>query len=1287
MVQDENGVLWLSNYQGLYYYNGTELNKAKSSDEFIHSRYIYDMEYQEGGYIWIYGKGVRRYSISSGETDIIVGDDEFVSTPSFVDSRGNVWFNFKNRTLYRTNSSLEVKEVKTNIQDECQRPLENYIAGILEDKEGKIHFIYCGGIFSFDYKTERVSLVSDLNFRDSNINRSDLLWLSLSDGLYAHTSNQVYTLNLQENTLSTVECNLPNIENAIAKIHPLKDKTIFIASGNGFYLCDIESNQSQFFDTNNSQLYSDSVFSILQTMDNTIWIGTGTGLNKLQPEDINFQFVPLSTEQTSSDHAYHISTFNEEIWIGGGKGLYIFNERGDFLKHYEFFHGSSAYIHKASIHKIVEFDKNSVLLSTETGHFVIDKSTKKIISDSKQSDWPLPKYSNPFISSTRNENTIWLGSYEFLASYNVENQQYDLLSEKFPKAFENLSVRDVSYINKQLFMASRKGIFRFDKDGMYDYQIPFEVRGILKGPKSNSLYFYSDNLYELDIETGNYDLLTYQDIELKPVSLELDKNDTLWVATEQQLFSVKNDQVSKVTPAFKSAGYILKASHMDENKNIFFGTINGFVKINQHHPKVRQFEPKVILTSVNIDSPIGNVPVNYLSSYQAKSTKLQLPSNNRNLSFKVSAIDYNNSENIRYQYRVKNLIDKWRQIDSDNRVIQLNEIPNGNYLLELKSTNGARVWNKQSITIAIEALPKWWETMWFKVSLLVLGIYFLYLLQKWRNRSLIAKQKQLEETVNLRTAELTERNQQVEDLLETKDRFIANITHEFKTPLTLILGPIENLKNSIKTNNNELSIIQRNALRLLRLVEHLLDFSKTHHSEEKVQDVNGLMELITEPFKTLAASKGLSLSYSKCSNVIELQMSEESFEKVISNLISNAIKYNKKNGTIDIECRYQDDQLIISVSDTGMGINERDKDAIFERFNRISQSQFEKVSGAGIGLSLVKHLVEQSDGSITVESTVGEGSTFKITLPANINSAENIKEVQVNEQLLQIELENSLSIGDKSLKDDEEVDHKTQVLIVEDNKDLCAHIAQSLGPNYQVSFAFNGKEGLIKASKNIPDIIISDVMMPEMDGYEFCRTIKNNDETSHIPIILLTALSDSDSRIKGFENLADEFLTKPFNKHELVSRVENILAIRRILQTRLGNDIIYQTKEKLSGPETNQDKANKVQSDKEQLFISKIETIVERHYTEESFSAKNLYSETAMSERQLQRKLKAISGLTPAEFIRAYRLKKSTELLIQGQPVGQVFEQVGFSSPTYFSNCFKAQYNMTPSEYKNSQDV
>lgn len=533
---------------------------------------------------------------------------------------------------------------------------------------------------------------------------------------------------------------------------------------------------------------------------------------------------------------------------------------------------------------------------------------------------------------------------------------------------------------------------------------------------------------------------------------------------------------------------------------------------------------------------------------------------------------------------------------------------------------------------------------------------------------------------------LTARKLAEKQALELKDKFIANISHEFRTPLTIINGIIDRylLKNANEEESEDLTTAKRNGLRLVRMVEQLLELSRLSDNPQLALDTYRLQTLMSMPvdsFCRLASQSKLAFS-SQIPEDLWIECDAQAFEKIIFNLLANAVKYTPAGGFIKVNAYTEQDTIILDIIDSGIGINKQSQSKIFERFQRADDPLNQATFGVGIGLSLVNELVKTHNWRINLLSEQGQGSKFSLSIP--------MAQPREQEKQLPIGLsENEVSslLAEQRTVSSNQVQHSHQVvLVIEDNLDMQSHIKQVIEQQHHCILAGSGELGLQLAHEYLPDLIVCDLMLTGIDGFEVLQQIKQNEMTAHIPVILLTARSDLESRLQGLNLNADEYLSKPFNHNELLTRIQNLIENRQKLQQTYLKKFNEDKKQeqRISSQENvaklTEDPNESVSLDEK--FLSKLETMVAKHYSDPALDISYLSKELAMSERQLQRKIKVLMGTTPNNFIKEFRLKKAQELLQSGAQIGRIALDVGFSSQTYFGRCFKESYQCTPKQYQ-----
>jgi signal transduction histidine kinase/ligand-binding sensor domain-containing protein/CheY-like chemotaxis protein len=776
-------------------------------------------------------------------------------------------------------------------------------------------------------------------------------------------------------------------------------------------------------------------------------------------------------------------------------------------------------------------------------------------------------------------------------------------------------------------------------------------------------------------------------------------DEILWLATDRGIArfdmaagDFRNYSYSDGLPAnFQPA---LRAG---ENGILYGLTSKGILRIDTNLLDQKSEPPAIAFTGfrlfnepVQVYSDGARSPLN-VSIDNAQS--LILDHSHQVVSFEFSALDYYDPEQNQYQYTLEGLNDRWIDTDAKNRIATFTGLIEGDYTLRIRGANRFGTWNESGVSLDITVLPPPWRTGWAYTLYALLSIALFASFIRWRTRLLRIRSSELEQAVDERTRQLQESEQTIlnqskdlEDLLEIKERLFINISHEFRTPLTLMLGPIDSALSASRhpEMTARLEMARRNGKRVLRLVDQLLELSRISSDEQlnlMPQPIKPLVEVVVEAFRPFARNKGIALT-ALTDDRLWVKCDPEAIERILMNLVSNALKFTSSGGRVNVVLREHETstagggQVELQVFDTGKGIPKDQQDSIFKRFKRADDSG-EAIAGSGIGLALVKELTEAHGGSITLESEPGKGTLVNVLLPLyRPEPGVSLVSDKAASDALQLEVDvleqPEHVLGGSSGKGDSD---QPKILVIEDNKDMQYYLHELLSPHYSVELAVNGEDGLSIAQETIPDLIICDIMLPIKDGFQVSHELKSDHKTSHIPIIILTARGDEDSRLTGLREHVDDYVTKPFNEEELMLRVGNLLAVRDILKARYSGELIIGKDPRYNLNET------------ERQFLDQLDNVLDCHYSDEHFSVVEMASGMAMSVRQLQRKLKALTDQQPVNYLRLYRLHSSLELLKKGKRVGDVAFAVGFGSPTYFSSCFRAQFGQTPTEFQKDASI
>ena len=698
--------------------------------------------------------------------------------------------------------------------------------------------------------------------------------------------------------------------------------------------------------------------------------------------------------------------------------------------------------------------------------------------------------------------------------------------------------------------------------------------------------------------------------------------------------------------------------------------------------------------------------------------KLVLSHKENIFSVHFAALDYTNPQNIQYAYILDGFEKQWTFADKQRSVTYTN-LPKGEYVLRVRSTNSDGVWVDNERILDIVILPSFWETpiayvlyILFILIIILVAVYILFTIYRLKHEVSV--------------------EQQISDI---KLRFFTNISHELRTPLTLIAGPVEQVLKNDKLPadaREQLVVVERNTSRMLRLVNQILDFRKIQNKKMKMQvqrvDIVPFVCKVMDNFEAVAEEHRIDFLFQTEKEHLYLWVDADKLEKIVFNLLSNAFKYTPNGKMITMFIREDENTVSIGVQDQGIGIAENKKKSLFVRFENLVDKNLFNQASTGIGLSLVKELVEMHKATISVDSRLGEGSCFKVDFLKGKEHYDKETEFILEDAEAPVRMGQVVDIANSSIQSEtlipddsekieavyeedtaKEENSKELMLLVEDNQELREFLRSIFTPMYRVVEAADGREGANKALKYLPDIIISDVMMPEKDGIEMTRELRADMTTSHIPIILLTAKTTIESKLEGLEYGADDYITKPFSATYLQARVENLLMQRKKLQSFYRDSLMHINMSVTSGELPASTKAmaeeeKKIVSEREEeqtqlqsqqqptipdmspndrKFMDKLVELMEQNMDNGDLVVDDLVRELAVSRSVFFKKLKTLTGLAPIEFIKEIRIKRATQLIETGEfNMTQISYMVGINDPRYFSKCFKAQVGMTPTEYK-----
>lgn len=997
--------------------------------------------------------------------------------------------------------------------------------------------------------------------------------------------------------------------------------------------------------------------SIMEDTEHNIWVGTKNG--DIQVYDTNKNFIgflnttgKLSLKAENFGPIYAMLQDKEGcIWIGTrNKGIIKLTPQDKQTYQLKYFKKNSAdpfSLNCNYIFSIKEDRQGRILIGTLGGGInYIEKdelgNEHFIHLGNRLSDYPL-RFSKIKNICVDHQNNIWLATTSgiLLCKWNKRKLVYTPITRD--SSVKNSLSCDNVY---DIFESSKQDIFVATFGGGLDKLTGFNKKG-------NGIF----KNYSSPRMLSNVPLTIAEDIE-----------GNLWIPSENGLYRLftKNDSIEIYDNRFLPEGILLtdsKACRLSNNE-MLFGTDKGLLSINPQKMRRDTYTSNLVITDI------------YINGEKTKSTYHSIPIvlTHKENSFSIcyATLDMKFPNKIEYAYRLKGF-DNWNYIKNNRKAIYTN-IPKGDYVFQVKSTNSDGVWSNKIKEIPITILPSFWESiygilLYIILFMLIVAItaYILFIIYKLRNRVYVEKQ-----------------------ILDIKTKFFTDIIHELRTPFTLIVAPIDHMltqKNLSPAIQQDLALVKRNTRHTLKIINQVLDLQKIQNeSRLSVQriEIGPFITHIIDNFQSIAIQRESEILLQTQDSPIFLWADPDKLESILFNLITNAFKYSPKGTVIHLSTKETDTNIIIQVSDQGYGISQEKQNNIFNRFECYVSSDIFKQQSTGIGLSLVKEQVELHKGKISLQSKVNEGSTFTIQFLKGKDHFPPETEFilsDYDERPLQPK-ENSLF-----LKDDYEIEedckdcNKNSILVVDDNKELLFFLHNILSENFRVITASNGKEGLEKAIKYLPNMIVSDVVMPEMTGIEMVEKLQCNTTTCHIPIIFLSSKADVENQNQGLKLGVDDYITKPFSASYLTTKIWNIIKQRKRIQALYYSQLIKNEEEGNSHPEEKEELELLPQTDKE--LLDKIVNFINNHLDNPDLTVDSLVEEAGISRSALFKKIKTLIGISPMELIKNIRLKKAAELVKEGScNFTQIAYKTGFNDSQYFSKCFKQIYGVTPTEYK-----
>lgn len=1328
--QDHLGFMWIGTEGGLHRFDGQHFLKFRydpEDPETLDDNWAASIHEDRQHNLWIgTEKGIHRLNRTTGKIERVPMIKSGRTVPAAInqfmeDEKGGVWIYSITQGIFKINTSAAEKsqwyaehiayeDSLVNLEDRSKR------TELLVVNSDKLWFETKSAIISIDITSQQLTPYYLPTIDSTDKTKTEILNSSyLGDGrIILFTETHFFILNIKADIptikpLQSIDLELDLQDRSTIDVWDiLQDDNgeLFITTNRHLYFFNTKSGTLKpiLLDQTTDGSFPNLIRFPYKDRQGNYWIGTsGSGFyigRKLENPFTFYQHEPANPNSVSPGQ---VRTFSEDhygnLWLGilnHGLDQLTYTANGHLLKKKSLTHFLNQIkpVPSNRIIKIIQGPEKTLWMAT-LSHGVVNMDstgTQFTVFEHRPNDTTSLSANRVWALTSDQQKFIWVGTW--LDGLNRIDPRTGTI-KRFrhdPNQLNSLINNEVRYLfmdpRGMLWIGTAQGLDRYNpKTNQFTHfkQDPKDptslsdnlIWAIFQDSKGNLWVGTNTGLNRLDEATQQFEHFFEKDglPDNTIYGIVEDDEGILWISTENGL---AKQLPPGSTPAFFSLGLadglattsfvpkaVLNSSKSDQ---LFFGSTEGFLSVK---PSLLQFgtpQPQFALHALSKFNPYkgdGETQTDYFISDKKEVVKLGY--RDQSITITLSDLNWESEKGFRYEYQLIGFNRQWMPLGEDMKVSFTNLSP-GRYQLQARAINAENIFSETTELLRFRVYAPWWASWWaYLLYILYIGI-FIFIIYRFQLRRQLEKQ----EAQNLKTLDAF------------KNELYTNITHEFRTPLTVIRGMIGKInQNPDQWLRKGEKMINRNVDELLNLINQILDLRKLEIGKlqpKMIQaDIIPYISYIFESFHSMGAGKDINLAYQHDLEKVIMDYDAEMIMRIVSNLLSNAIKYSKHNGQILLQTKVVptprelnqslSESIQITVKDNGIGIPKDQLPYIFDRFYQAdnSSSVDSKTKGTGVGLSLTNELIKLLGGTVKVHSVLDEGSEFFVWLPIS-NTAPLVSNVSVRQEIPLTNpypsAEEIETTAEKSLKE-----NLPRLLIVEDNPDIRQYLTACLERHYHLYYAENGALGIEKALEEVPDIIISDVMMPEKDGFELCETLKEDIRTSHIPIVLLTAKSDVESRIVGLKHGADDYLAKPFNEEELLVRMKNLLDIRLKLQKRYQNPY-----------DPSFSKAKPSSPTKEDAFILQLKEIFEKRMADPEFGLDQLSKELFLSRSQLGRKVKALTGKSPAIYLRSLRLLKARQLLLTTEiSVKEVAYDVGFSDPSYFSKTYSEEFGESPS--------
>lgn len=1303
IFEDSRGFLWIGTWDGLNRFDGYNFFSYKSdytdSTNSLTGNWIFNIMEDRQHNLWICtNNGLCRYNYEYNNFEIIKQFYGF-DVKCIVQSDDDLLWISSIKGLYKYDHSKDLVVDHFYNSDKIQSLGANELSDIILDKKqnlwiatvnsGLIHFnTKTGKQKQFQLNGGETSLQSN-KIRTLAFDTNNKLWIGSFD-------NGIAIMDTLTNSFEYKRHNKDDIfsigSNGISRIICDTKGNIWVCCQNG-YLNRYDRSKNNFihYEYNSytsTSLKTKSVSCIFEDKLGNYWIGThGNGIACLNQFKNQFRTYSVMPNLQKSLPDNKISSFVEmddgNLVIGtDGGGICVFNQQDET---FETFNSSSGLVSEA-ITNITRGSGNQLWISTWNGGIsMFDYKTRTIKSYVHDFNDNRSLIFNNIKDIIFNNDTLWIATHgEGVALYDNKRKVFTSYLDTNLIPFDLKSPTWANSIHKdwknRYWISTSVFLYCFDGKNLRKYMMEVANPKAISGNMVFCVYEDSrhnlwvitdsgiDKYNEADDSFERYS--TKKDFPKNAKAIVEDNNQNLWISSGSELycFYTKTQEIKKFTQneGLPQNDFMQRSAYKLKNGTLLFGGTNGFVMFHPDSLIFSTNQPRVELVNLYIDYSLQTPKATRILKKAFQNTDtLILYYSDAVVSADIVGIDFSNPQSLRYAYQIQGINADWINLENERKITFPTLLP-GEYILNVKASKSGNIVSEiKKLVIIIK--PVWWQTWWFRTLIVICFVGAVLLFVYFRLKQIRHRNKELEKIVEERTSELVGANIELKELNNTKNKLFSIIAHDLKNPINVLIGFSDLLKNSFQKieDDRKLKYIERiadSSNNIYHQLEQLLNWamvqSNNLNHNPKNSDISIIITDVLALISNMAVDKGIEIS-----TTIDLShmayADTEMIATVIRNLTTNALKFTPKGGKVTISAREIENMIEVSISDSGVGITTEQCAKLFAVNENKSTHGTNNEKGTGLGLVICKEFVVKNGGTISVKSQQGEGSCFTFTVPAGseriVEKAE-VLEIERKEQPFEIE-ENT------------DTTEKPLLLVVEDSEDIAKYIKDSLCTYYQIELAQNGKIGLEKCRELLPDLIISDVSMPEMDGEQMCMAVKSDPLTNYIPLILLTARNLPQQQLEGLKKGADDYMFKPFDASILHEKIRTILKNRELFRDYIKRQIICEPESSL--PPTKDDK-----------FLEDVVSLIENNLAEPQLTVEFLAKEMGLSRAQLFRKFKAIVGQPPVEFIRSIKLRRAAQMLRTGNwRVSDVAYAIGFTDPQYFSVCFQKEYGMLPSLY------